>query len=119
MAPNKKKKGRPKGSKNSKCNCHEWTELGVHFCPEHGHYNRYRQSEDEPQPRPGKKVVLHYVIKDLKARAKEGKKKFGALLETENGRDALIDAYQEALDSAMYLRQTILERDTEAIWRRP
>lgn len=28
-----------------------------------------------------------------------------------NGRDALLDAYQEALDLVVYLRQVIYERD--------
>jgi hypothetical protein len=34
------------------------------------------------------------------------------LLQPHNGRDCLMDAYQEALDLAMYLRQAIFERDT-------
>jgi len=36
--------------------------------------------------------------------------KYHTYLLTHNGRDALIDAYQEALDLAMYLRQAIEER---------
>jgi hypothetical protein len=31
-----------------------------------------------------------------------------------NGRDALLDAYEEALDLACYLKQAILERDENA-----
>ena len=65
----------------------------------------------EPPPVPGKKAVLPYVIRDLQDRAEEGKKKYGTMLQTENGRDGLMDAYQEALDLVMYLRQTILERE--------
>ena len=67
----------------------------------------------EPPPVPGKKTVLPYVIQDLQDRAIEGKKKYGTMLETENGRDVLMDAYQEALDLVMYLRQAILEREGE------
>lgn len=67
----------------------------------------------EPPPTPGKEIVLPHVIRDLQDRADEGKKKYGTMLETENGRDALMDAYQEALDLVMYLRQTILERDAK------
>jgi len=37
--------------------------------------------------------------------------KYGTYLQTHNGRDALWDAYQEAMDLCMYLRQAILERD--------
>ena len=44
-------------------------------------------------------------------RAAAGVQKYGTPLQTHNGRDALWDAYQEALDLAMYLRQAILERD--------
>jgi hypothetical protein len=40
-----------------------------------------------------------------------GRRKYGTALEANNGRDALMDAYQEALDLAMYLRQAIAERD--------
>jgi hypothetical protein len=36
--------------------------------------------------------------------------KYGTPLQTFNGRDPLIDAYQEALDLAVYLKQAIMER---------
>jgi len=64
----------------------------------------------EPPPEPGEAKVLDLVMKDLTARAEEGHKKYGTYLETHNGRDALMDAYQEALDLCMYLRQAIEER---------
>jgi hypothetical protein len=48
----------------------------------------------------------------LKDRAEAGKKKYGVYLQTHNGRDALWDAYQEALDLVMYLRQRILEDES-------
>jgi len=54
--------------------------------------------------------VLDLVVRDLVDRAEAGNKKYGTYLETGNGRDALIDAYQEALDLCMYLRQAIEER---------
>ena len=71
---------------------------------------------NKPQPKPqGKgKVVINYVISDLLERAEVGKKKYGTYLETGNSRDALIDAYQEAMDLVMYLRQLILEREDYA-----
>lgn len=67
-------------------------------------------TEHQPHPKPGKQVVLGYVLADLSARAETGKQKYGVYLETFNRRDALWDAYQEALDLVMYLRQEILER---------
>ena len=37
--------------------------------------------------------------------------RYGTALQPHNGRDALLDAYEEALDLAMYLKQAIVERD--------
>lgn len=67
-----------------------------------------------PQPAPqGEGVkVLDLVLQDLRDRAEAGRAKYGVYLQTHNGRDTLIDAYQEALDLCMYLRQAIAERDT-------
>lgn len=66
----------------------------------------------QPNPTPSEEIVLRHVLGDLCARAETGKKKYGTYLKTHNGRDALWDAYQEALDLVMYLRQEILERET-------
>lgn len=68
-------------------------------------------SEHQPEPKEGDKTVLDYVMADIQERADAGKKKYGMYLKTNNGRDALMDAYQEAIDLVMYLRQAILERD--------
>lgn len=54
-------------------------------------------------------IVKDYVIRDIKERAEVGKNKYGGYLKTNNGRSSLWDAYQEALDLVMYLRQLILE----------
>ena len=64
----------------------------------------------EPMPETGKQEVLPHVIKDLEDRVAYGIKEYGHPLETFNGRDALWDAYQEALDLVMYLRQELLQR---------
>ena len=40
-----------------------------------------------------------------------GRMRYGTPLQPHNGRDALADAYQEALDLCAYLRQAIFERD--------
>ena len=55
--------------------------------------------------------VIKYVIDDLITRAEFGRSKYGTYLQANNGRDTLMDAYQESLDLCMYLRQAILERD--------
>lgn len=51
------------------------------------------------------------VIEDMKKRDEFGKQKYGTSLQPENGRDSLIDAYQEALDLCVYLRTAIWEQD--------
>lgn len=70
-------------------------------------------SQHQPPPRKGSQIVLNAVMDDLKERAEAGKERYGTYLETHNGRDALMDAYQEALDLVMYLKQAILERDKQ------
>lgn len=51
------------------------------------------------------------VIGDIQARKEVGLQRYGTLLQAYNGRDALMDAYQEALDLAQYLKQAIVEGD--------
>jgi hypothetical protein len=51
------------------------------------------------------------VIKDMEDRKAFGLNKYGTILQPENGRDFLIDAYQEVLDLAVYLRGAIYERE--------
>jgi len=54
--------------------------------------------------------IVELVKNDLECRAILGARKYGERLKPHNGRDALVDAYQEALDLCMYLRQEIEER---------
>ena len=65
----------------------------------------------QPMPTAGQQDVLPAVIADLQARDALGRKKYGTTLQTHNGRDALVDVYQEQLDQVMYLKQELLERD--------
>lgn len=55
--------------------------------------------------------VQELVRRDLVEREKVGIERYGMALFAHNGRDALRDAYEEALDLACYLRQAMLERD--------
>ncbi len=65
----------------------------------------------EPAPIPNKsKPIWDLVREDIDERNKDGIKKYGTPLQAGNGRDALVDAYQEALDLVVYLRQAIEER---------
>ena len=70
-----------------------------------------KASEHQPPPKQGKTIVVDVVLADIRERAEAGRMKYGTYLETDNGRDPLWDAYQEALDLVMYLRQALLERE--------
>lgn len=63
----------------------------------------------EPPPARGRLDVWPLVIADMKERNEVGTRKYGTPLQTHNGRNALVDAYQEALDLVVYLRQAIEE----------
>jgi hypothetical protein len=67
-------------------------------------------TSSEPTPQGTGDDVAALVREDIEARAQEGEQKYGERLTTHNGRDALVDAYQEVLDTAMYLRQELAER---------
>ena len=56
-------------------------------------------------------AIWDLVMQDMKDRDQVGRERYGTPLQGFNGRDALVDAYQEALDLVVYLRQAIWERD--------
>lgn len=56
-------------------------------------------------------AIWELVLSDMIERDKKGQKLYGTRLLPFNGRDVLRDAYEEALDLAVYLRQAIYERD--------
>lgn len=56
--------------------------------------------------------ITNLVRHDLELRAKKGVETYGERLKPHNGRNALIDAYQEALDLGVYLKQRLVEEET-------
>lgn len=71
------------------------------------------ESLNRPEPAPqhnDRPAVWPLVIADMQERNETGIAKYGTPLQPFNGRDALVDAYQEALDQSVYLRQEIEER---------
>lgn len=67
---------------------------------------------EQPAPTPNNATDIQtLVIADIATRRQVGIQRYGTPLQPHNGRDALRDAYEEALDLAMYLRQAIAERD--------
>jgi len=70
-----------------------------------------RVVEQAPPVANNRPAIWDLVMEDFKARDKEGRRKYGVPLQGFNGRDVLVDAYQEALDLCVYLRQAIYERE--------
>jgi hypothetical protein len=64
----------------------------------------------EPAPLPSTApAAWDLVLADIAERDKMGTAKYGQRLTPGDGRDSLIDAYQEALDLVVYLRKRIYE----------
>jgi len=63
-----------------------------------------------PTPNEGP-PVWDLVMADMRERDAEGRRRYGTPLQPFNGRKPLVDAYQEALDQVVYLRQEIYERE--------
>jgi hypothetical protein len=71
----------------------------------------YDAAKPEPPPvNNDREAIQDLVVEDIEARKAMGIAKYGTPLQAFNGRDALNDAYQEALDLVMYLRQALYER---------
>lgn len=64
----------------------------------------------EPTPKGSGINIVDLVKADIEARAVEGEKTYGERLKAFNGRSGLTDAYQEAVDLVVYLRQVLEER---------
>lgn len=65
---------------------------------------------DQPAPQPGGYPVQAVLIEALKQRMAFGFKKYGRPLETHNGRDPLLDMWEEMLDMVSYFTQFVLEQ---------
>ena len=64
---------------------------------------------DQPIPYGTGPLIGPLVKADIDGRMALGKKKYGEELRAFNGRSALLDAYEEAIDLTMYLRQALEE----------
>lgn len=71
-------------------------------------------SKKEPLPvKNDLPAVWDLVKKDIEDREEYGVSTYGTRLQPFNGRNALVDAYQEALDLVVFLRQAIYEAEKE------
>lgn len=65
---------------------------------------------EQPAPLPSEHpAVVPMVIADLQARMDLGIVRYGTPLRPFNGRNTLLDAYQESLDLCVYLRSALIE----------
>lgn len=55
------------------------------------------------------------IADDIAARRELGAERYGSVLYAHNGRDALVDAYQEVLDLLVYLAQDDIEHERRSI----
>jgi hypothetical protein len=55
--------------------------------------------------------VQDLVVADMREVQEHRLRKYGTLLYPHNGSDGLREAYEEAIDMAVYLRQVLYERD--------
>lgn len=67
--------------------------------------------QHQPAPRRTDAPSAHDLVSaDMQTRKAMGLKKYNTILQAGNGRDSLVDAYQESLDLVAYLRNEIEER---------
>lgn len=59
---------------------------------------------------PYNSFAQEFVVPDMRKRHEKGLETYGVALQPHNGRDALTDAYEEALDLLAYVTQLEMER---------
>jgi hypothetical protein len=69
---------------------------------------------DQPLPSGGRECVQDRLIEAIRERRNLGVERYGQPLMTHNGRDALQDAWEEAVDLTVYLTQLRMEADDRA-----
>lgn len=97
--------------RDTDCRCHWYASHDYPNGPTGATRHESTTIVDQPPPVPNERpAVWDLVIADMQARDRLGRERYGTPLQPHNGRDALVDAYQEALDLVVYLRQAIAER---------
>lgn len=67
---------------------------------------------DQPLPTPNDLPLVADALRGyIEDRKQVGIERYGVALQPHNGRDALRDAFEEAVDLATYLAQVLIERD--------
>lgn len=55
--------------------------------------------------------VWQEVVKDMHKREKQGFKSYNKYLTLNDGRDSLLDLYEELLDACVYIKKLMMEKD--------
>ena len=80
----------------------------------HGELKKGIEMSSQPNPSVNSNpIIQELVMEDMKGRLALGIERYGTGLQAHNGRDMLLDAYEEALDLSVYLRGMIYERDNK------
>lgn len=70
---------------------------------------------DQVLPTPNNRNAIHDLVSaDLQERKEHGTRKYGTPLQAFNGRNQLLDAYEEVLDLAVYLRAALEEQNEQS-----
>jgi len=79
-------------------------DIVIEYMVKHHGDNAYSRPSPDPS-------LWDIVIADMSERHRVGVERYGTPLTAHNGRDHLIDAYQEALDMAVYLAAWLDEKE--------
>jgi hypothetical protein len=72
-----------------------------------------RAGDTQPMPvRSDRPDIQSMVIADIERRRQVGIERYGTALQPHNGRNALLDLYEELIDAAMYVKQRLVEEGT-------
>lgn len=81
------------------------------FYRETGH-DETKPGDTQLQPKANDSVpICDQVIEDLKKRKEVGISRYGVALQANNGRNSLLDCYEEAQDQLLYLKQHLVESE--------
>lgn len=72
--------------------------------------SRYRVNSQPAPIATDSMAIADPAAQDIEKRKQMGIQKYGVPLQHDNGRDHLLDAYEEAIDLALYLRAEIEKR---------
>lgn len=71
----------------------------------------FANSRSQPAPQPNESInVKDLVEQDFHERVQFGKVKYGTYLKVDDGRDPLVDLYQELWDAIMYTRKALYQK---------